>query len=261
MPDYVDLQDYFETGRGKAAEIFGVPADVYRLGNTAGGNYLDDANKIDTATNLFFKGATAKELRADLETDPRLGTSWFVMIADFSLYQVGDIFVVQDPFFGAGHTAVSWATTEYRGFALAQHGEAKKSFAARLNTTIQISRLECDSVDGTYFASGTDQGQPLILADGAFMLGGIGDAPTAIPVGLISTGRTYGDKTLSDIPGDQHNSAWYCYVPPLNGFSFREGDQITAADGAIYRVLIPYHQDVGAVGSQLFLERQSAGGG
>lgn len=258
MPDYVDLQGYFETGRGKAAEIFGVPADIYRLNDSSSGSYLDIENKIATATDLYFKGATAKELKSDLETDVRLGSSWYVLIADLSLYQVGDIFLIQDPVFGAGHTAVPWQTSQYRGFALAQHGETKKSFAARLNTTVKISRPECDPDTGNYFPSGTG-GDQVLLSNGQFTFGSTTDEGTAIPVGLYASGRTYGSKTFSDVPSDQPKSSWFCYVPPLQGFSFREGDQLTAADGAIYRVLIPYSQDVGACGSQLFLERESAG--
>jgi hypothetical protein len=258
MANYIDIQRAIDRGRGAAAQVLGEPSNVFRLVAGANGNYLDSTNKI-ASPNIFFRGCSAKDIRAGLESDSRLGTFWFEMIGDMSSFQLGDIFLINDPVYGSGSTLVPWTTTEFRAICFAQHAPVKKSFGARLNTTIQVRRLTNAAAQngGKYWQAGQNDGSPVCLVNGQFVL--VAGTPSNIPCGLIATGRTYGEKSFNDDPTNLHKSAWYCYVPPLQGFNFREDDRVIAADGAIYRVLIPYQQQAGAVGSQLYLERLSAG--
>jgi len=260
MADFLDIMDKIEDGRGKAADVLGQPFAAYRLVPEANGDLIQDTNLLTAEIEIFLQGAVAKDTKTGLETDARLGTFWYRVVTDLSDYKEGDIFIQTDT--SNYKMAVSFETDEFRGFCLAEHGALRASFGARLNTLARIYRAACDvQTDTKFFASAKEASRPLRISSGQAALAEAVDEPSLIPIGLMSTGRTYGEKTIDGVPGAGRKSAWYCYVPPLPGFNFKESDLIVTPDGAQYRVLIAYKQDVGAVGSQLYLERESAGVG
>lgn len=267
MTDYVDIQDVRDYGNGRAAEVLGPPYSVYRIGEESNGDFIAEGNLIAEDIPVYKK--ISNEVRTFAETDVRLGTFWFDLTGDFSQFKTGDVFKLTDEVFAQGHASVPFDTHELTAFCLAAHGTYRKPVGARINTQIGILRQASSlDADGNYNPT-SENAQPVKLVDGQFILANIGEQPDLIPAGLMAAGRTYFDKTAENVPGMPRTSGWLCYVPPLNGFEFREGDRIFQFDGtpdaeqngARYVVLVAYGQNTGAVGWQLFLERVQDQGG
>lgn len=258
MPLYDVIQQNIDKGRGYAAKVLGPPHDVYRIGANSNGNFFDDDNKIATAVPVLTKVAYGGGLRQALETERQQGIIWYEVIGDMRPFLIGDVFLNTDPIYGAGHTGVTFETKEFKGFALADHSPIKKALAGRVNQLVKIYRLSKVTDSKQRWDRTRENDEPVILQNGQFCLGQNGQEATHIPVGLISTGKSYGDRVLDSMPAEQRKSGWELYMPALNGFRIREGDRIEANDGVRYVVIVPYTQYVGASGSQWFLERENA---
>lgn len=240
-----------------AANELGPLYDVYRPTNPDNqGKLLIASNKIATQ-NVFTRIAYGGQMRTSLEAEKQQGIMWYEIVADMSPYKVGDIFVLNDPVYGQGSTSVNFANTDFVGFALASHAPIKKVLGGRLNCEVTIFRPSTGPVDGQWDKTKTNA-LPVVLNNSVYGLEANGATATKIPAGLMSVGRSYGDRNFSQVPADQRKSGWELYLPALNGFSAREGDHVIGPDGARYIVIIPYTQKVGTTGSQWFLEREAS---
>jgi hypothetical protein len=260
--DYRTVMRHIDYGRGKAGTVLGPPCSVYRMvPGTSTGNYLDTANRI--ATNIrSYRKITTKT--SDLESPTRsMGTLFYEQYVDGEFYLTGDVFVENDPFYGSGATEVDYTTTQFEAYCLAFHGPQKKMIAARIDRVGLIYRPS-ETPDDTGFWSPTlpsGQMQPLVPAvAGAFSFGAVGATAAYIPMGLMSMARTF-REAFRDIPGDTRSTQWFCYLPPLDGYTPRAGDRIINnsndfTTASRYVVLHPYEQEAGIQGSQLVLERE-----
>lgn len=258
MPNYESIQGKIQKGRGKAAAKLGPPFDIYRVGASASGAWVSPSNKIRSGHPIIYQIGTGK-INRSLETDNRLGMIWFEMKADLSEFRLGDIFILNDPVFGLHKTHVQ-GTEEITGLCLVTHGAIKSNAGARINTFVKVYRLG-KTVDssGYYSPSLVGDSLPLRLVNGSYILGAAGETPDLIPAGIQAHHRTYGDRQVEDVPGMGRKSSWAIYLPPLpGGFKLQEGDRIVAADESSYQVLVPFYQETGAVGHQLFCEREVA---
>lgn len=254
---YDEIQDLIDEGRQLAAEELGPPHDVYRFLNPdINGNVLIAGNKIASLISIYTKIGYGGGIRTSFEAEKQQGIIWYEIIADMSPFRLGDVFILNDPVYGAGYSSVNFPTNEFKGFALADHSPIKKALGGRLNCTVTIFRPSVGPNSNMQWDKNKDWLDPLVLANGAWGLGVRGATPTKVPAGLTAMGRTYGDKMFSS-PAAKRGSGWELYVPALKGFDAQEGDKIVGPDGARYTLIIPYTQKVGATGSQWFLEREA----
>lgn len=260
---YDEIFPLIDMGKGFAAQELGVPHDVYRLTDPdSDGSVLTQTNLISAQVKVFTRIAYGASIRTSFEGEKQQGILWYEIVADMRPFLVGDIFVLNDPVYGQGYSSVNFATEDFKGFALADHSPIKKTLGGRLNTFVKIFRLSKTPDPNTKDWNNTRKNSlPVTLSSGTFSLGAASDTPTLIPAGLMSTGKSYGDRIFDQKPGDQRKSGWELYIPALNGFQIREGDRIEAMDGSRYVVIVPYTQYVGATGSQWFLEREVPGPG
>src|SRR5262249_47687291 len=101
---------------------------------------------------------------------------------------------------------------------------------------------------------------PMVLSNGQFSFGTVGQLASLVPVGFQSAGNMRG-KLLHDLPSDTGTQQWSCYLPPLpdgpsHSLVLREGDRLVDQDGARYVVKHPYRQEAGFVGAQMLIERE-----
>jgi hypothetical protein len=253
---YIDVQNQIQAGLRLAANEIGVPHSIYRVGSQSNGDVLNAENLI--AQNVLVRTTVAYggQMRLALETEKQMGMLWYNLVFDCRPFQVGDIFVNTDPVYNAGATGVSYPTLEFKGFALADRSPEKKNLGGRLNLQAYINRMSAGPDSSDRYDRTNLNAQPLILTNGQFALGTPGETGSLIPMGLLTSGRSYGDRAFDQIPGEERKSGWVCYVPPLPGFHFKAGDRIITELGARYTVIVPFGQEIGASGFQLFLERE-----
>src|SRR5579883_1954312 len=259
MPDRTTIHPKVSKGRGKVGSILGQPYDVYRLNTSGSGDWIQNAFKLPGTLNVFVKAT--KELQGALEIDIRRGYIFYDAKADFlSLpYQVGDVFLLDDPVYGAGYTQVTYSTTDINGFVIAAKSPKKKNIGVRINKLVQGFRLNTQPDSSGYWAPTTlENALPIQIQNGLVALGAKGQAASWLPAGLIPL-SSYGDKALDNEPSVSRKSSWACYLPPLPGFRFKEGDSLIGKDGSVYKVIVEFHQDTGVAGSFLTLEKEAAG--
>lgn len=252
---YEGIAGDLDLGRGYAAQELGQPFDVYRITGASTGQVIHDANKIATKVPVYYK--VSKNTDPAIESERRQGIVFYKLIADLSPFRLGDIFVLNDPAYGAGHTIVE-GSADFLGFSVASHQPVKHNFGGRLTRTINVYRQTEDVSNSGYHQNHAEpgvQGKPVILSGGVFSLGNESDTPCNIPAGIQGL-RPYGDRAMHDIGSMQRKSLWSIFLPPIKNFRFKEGDRIIDSTGARYAVYIPYEEDVGAVGNQLTVERE-----
>ncbi len=261
--DYISIQQKMDYGRGKEGSVLGPPHDVYRItSQDSQGNTLIAANKIASGVKVRTKIAYGALVRSSFEGDRQQGILWYDVKGDMSVYKVGDIFQLNDPVYGLGSAMVDYESDQYKGFSLADHSPMKSTIGGRLTTTARFYRMNNQGVDAKKRFGSTEQtGLPQRISSGLVSLGAVDEVPGLFPIGLSATGRPYGEKEFSTLPGDLKRSGWVAYVPAFKGLKFREGDRLIAADGSSYSVIVPFLQEVGATGWQLFLEREASGPG
>ncbi len=238
-------------GIGQAGRAIGPPCSVYRA--TGSGDFIQSGNLLQAGLNIFRRISTSK---ADQESPTHsFGTMFYELLFDATFFQVGDVVVENDPFYGAGGTEVDYATVQFEAYCLAYHGPIKTVMGARIDRTAQIFR-PIEAPDSTNYFSPTigENVAPLVCTSGVWGLGSKGDTPSRVPVGMMAMPRDR-DTVFRGAPGDTGLTIWFCYVPPLNGFNPREGDRILIDSGR-YVVKHPYQQQAGLVGSQLMVSRE-----
>jgi hypothetical protein len=257
---YSEIQKYIDKGLGFASKVLGPPHNVYRpTSQDDEGNLLIESNLISSNYPVFSKIAYGGGVRESFESEKNQGIMFYRIIADMSPFLVGDIFINADPVYGEGSSGANFANDQFKGFALADHSPIKKALGGRLNCCVNILRPAATTNQKSQYDRTKQNMVPVVLADGVFSLGTVGQTPANIPAGLIAQGRSYGDKAFSAVPAEQRKSGWEVYVPALNGFDIREGDKIIGPDGSRYVVIIPFTQFVGATGGQWFCEREASG--
>ena len=265
-----NVQRHIDVGRGKAGQALGPPCNVFRVGNTASGNYLDVAQQVGTGVRVQRK---ITHNAPDLETATRMETLFYKLYVDATFWQVGDVFVENDPFYGAGSTSVAFSPQgpQFEAYCLAFHGPTKATIAARVDRVANIYRPAVgptsDSI-GPYFNQTVGAGAelPLVLSGGVFSFAANGTTPTNVPVGVLSTSRTFRPE-FKDVPGSTDAMHYFFYVPPLNGVDLREGDRIlidgsgvSQATAGRYIVHGPWVQYAGVAGYQIVAQRMAKNG-
>lgn len=256
---YDQIQNFIDMGNGFEAQQLGPPYDVYRVTGSSSGNVIQSGNKIASAVPVVTSVGYGTKVRQSLDTEHNQGIIWYEIVTDLRNFLVGDIFVLNDPKYGQGSSSVNFSTNQFKGFALSDHEPMKQALGGRLNCNVTIFRPSAAPNSSGQWDKTKLNAQPVILNSGTFSLGSVGNTPAQIPAGLIALGRSYGDRSFLEVPGEQRKSGWELYVPPLNGFNVKDGDRIVGPDGARYIVVIPYTQVVGTTGGQWFLEREASG--
>lgn len=249
---YAFVQRQIDFGRGEAANKLGQPGSIYRLNGSSSGDLIAVENQIYQNFPIF-----RKVLHSDpgLETTTMMEAMFYNLIADLTTLIVGDIWIQTDPFYGKGATLADFYTSQFDGICIGSHGPAKKAFGARLDRFVTAYRPTGEPDSNGYYNTTLPAAQPVILVNGQYSLGQVGDVPTRIPVGFMVRSRMFGKPQFSPgIPGITRFNEWYVYVPPLPGFIFRQGDRIMSYEGTRFTVINPWHQEAGFVGSMFSLE-------
>lgn len=193
-------------------------------------------------------------------------TVWYEIAGDVSAFWLGDVFLQTDtsyfPGIAYGARATSLPNTiELNGHALAWHAPLRPPLAARIDRRVRIYRPDLMPVvfpdNSSQWRSTRELDTPLVLTAGVYDWGAPGAATASlIPAGFGTSDRqTRGEDMPPDPPGMLPVPRYYCYLPPLPGYTAAEGDAIITEDDARYLVIAPYHQDTGVVGSQLMVQR------
>ena len=284
MPNPIHIQRQIDRGRGKAARALGGPFNVYRVSGTAATNFIDSLNLVSSNYLVYHVQRSSSGFRGSYE-GINVGAPLFDIIGDMGPFMVGDVFVDSDspyvPFngavtsdnsagtadsgiitsdtsasgYGAGATSVNFPTLEVYGFCLGFHGPIKKSIGARLDRLAQIYRMPTGADPNGYWSASKNASLPVVLSSGQFSVGTVSQTAALIPVGLAARPRWKSDL-IKSIPTSTGELEYYCYVPPLQGFAFKEGDRIALQDGSRYVVQLPWEQQVGFAGSQLAVQRE-----
>lgn len=193
---------------------------------------------------------------------------WYEIVGDVSPFWLGDVFVQTDtPYFpgiayGARATSIQ-TTIELNAFALAWHPPMRAPLGARIDRRAQVFRpneLPQLEADGSYaWRTTRELHTPLVLTNGTYSWGQGGSTASWVPAGFGTSDRqSRGDDMPPDPPGMIPVPRYYCYLPPMPGYTPAEGDAIITEDDARYRVISPYRQETGVVGSQLMMQRYIA---
>jgi hypothetical protein len=259
MANYVGLTRHVWAGRGHAARAVGVPYNVYRITSASNGNYIDTSNKI--STDFYVLAKVHKD--GTYETPLDMKTMFFNFVGDTTTFDIGDVFILNDPVYGTGDQVVDFPTQQFRGMCLAYNPPISKlAVAARVDRLAQIYR-PAPGIDSTgYWSQATDNALPLIMNAGQFDFSAApGAVATMIPVGLVPFPRPSGGAQFKpDLPGTLEFPSFFIYTPPLEGVHLREGDRIVDQSGARYVVMVPWIQEAAISGNQLGCRRVNAGG-
>ena len=284
MPNANHIQRLIDRGRGVAARKLGGPFNVYRLLGSTATDFIDPANLLIANYPVYHTQKGPGSFRGSYE-GINVGEPLFDIIGDMGPFLVGDVFVDSDapyqPYgnailadnpgwtadnpgttadnaqsgYGAGATSVAFPTLEIYAFCLGFHGPIKKSIGARLDRLAQIYRLATGTDTNGYWSGSKNASLPLMLSQGQFSLGTPGQTAAFIPIGLAARPR-WKSELIKSIPTSTGELEYYAYVPPLPGFSFKEGDRIVLQDNSRYVVQLPWEQQVGFVCSQLAVQRE-----
>lgn len=273
--DYVTVQLKIDRGRGRAGWVLGVPINPYRVQDNAATNYLDSANLLTQPIRIGKRSISSHEL----ETPDQMHTLFYELLLDAGIpsmgayhYEVGDVFVENDPYYGMGATETEFVEDQFEATCLAYHGPpGHPCVGARLDRLANIYRPAAnpttDSI-GPYLNETVGAGAelPLVLSGGEFSFGVNGATPAAIPVGVTTYTRAFGD-IFRGVPSTTRTIHYFFYVPPLPGVELREGDRILIDGSSIaqssagrYVIQGPWVQYAGISGYQLICERMIANG-
>jgi hypothetical protein len=254
--NYVGIQRKIDRGRGKAAVRLGQPYAVYRVQANAAANYLDASNLIAQRVPALRRIGKGPAVSRALETVP-LHALFYEVVADLTTYLVGDVFVQQDPVYGAGATLVSYPTLQMDAMTLVSHAPVKPSLAARIDRLCQIYRIATAPDTTGFFESTVDAALPVVLTSGMWGLGSATQTAAMVPVGLMPVSRM-GGTLIPAIPESTARIRYGAVLPPLFGFTLREGDRIVTQDGARYVVMDLFDQEAGVACTAALVEREVA---
>ncbi len=268
--DYVTAQLHIDYGRGMAGQKIGVPENVYRLQANAAVNYLDAANLVARDLRVGRRMLSTKGIPGP----DQMHSIFYELLFDAGIpsmgayhFEVGDVFVDDDPYYGVGATETEFSTDQFEAFCLAYHGPPmRKAIGVRIDRVAKIYRPATASTSdatGPYFNE-TVSGEaelPLVLASGGFSFGSAGATAAGVPVGVSTFSRTFREE-FRGIPNSTDINHFFFYVPPLPGVNLREGDRIlidgvstSLATAGRYVVHGPWAQYAGLSGYQLVCKR------
>ena len=264
MVNYASIARHIDKGLGKAANKLGQPFNGYRIESGNSGDFPSGWTQISGDFSLFRRRITD----AKLEMGMQKATLWFNIIGNMSPYLLGDVFVQNDPpyvpgvSYGAGATSIP-GTAELNAMCLAWHAPVDKRIGARIDRRVQIYRPSSapgTTTDGgqsiSYWKQTHDNDLPLILTSGTYAFGSNGATASWVPAGISSQHRQSEVLFQPGVPGMIKPAKWFFYVPPLPGYTAREGDALIDENGARYVVLSPYEQQTGVVGNQFICDRK-----
>lgn len=243
--------------KGFEAQISGVPFDVYRLKSTVSGDFIQDDTRIAQNFLCSFKVTASKGAGGSMEVPKWQELVVYELTGNFTQFHVGDVFVCRDTANGDNKIRIP-GTAELNAFTLTCAATGKLILGARINTQIRLRRQSKDTDSDGFFSATSSNSQALKIMGGRCKLQPAEARGHLIPAGLVAARGTYGERVFDDVPSMERKSSWICFVPPLPDFKFREGDRVEGQDGARYKVVVAYGEEVGFVGSQLFLERENA---
>jgi hypothetical protein len=236
--------------------VVGVPMDLYRLNDSSVGNVIQDSNYL---LSLPVDREPMKRGDPAYESSSRTDVFWFDVMLNGNVTQLGDILVLNDPYYGTNYVATP-GTDEFVGFCMAAESPIKNYLAARLNFYGQIFRPQVVPNASGYWDQTVTQELPLLLVDGNFVLGQLGQTASLVPMGSMpfrNRGEIYSAETANMPQKEQR----FLYVPPLPGFELLAGDRILTESGSHYVLQSNYHQGVGTVGYQFLIEKLVSGSG
>ncbi len=254
ISQYAGIQQLIDFGRGLAANVVGQPGNVYRLSADVNGDFIQASSEIFTNFTLLRKITHGGK---SMETHEGLGTLYFNLVCDLNYLKTGDVWVQNDPNYGTGATIVDYSTDEYLGICVAHHAVMKPSIGMALNRYATLYRPQPGADAGGYAQAGQQNMLGLTISGGQATFVAQANA-TRIPIGLMPVSWTYGAQFAPTIPGTMPLTKYFCYIPPMQGYLPLEGDILETANGARYGVVIPWHLDVGVVGSSVLVERYNA---
>lgn len=259
---FATFQRLVDKQLGAFGDRIGQPFSVYRIVPTSSGDFPSGWFLVSTQAHAHRNRVRSQDAEVSMTSER---TVWYEVIADMSPFWLGDVFVQTDtPFFpgmayGVRATSVP-GTIEINAFALAWHAPIRPPLAARIDRRVQIYRSDekpLTMADGSLqWRSTREEDTGLILTNGVYAWGAPGSTASWVPAGFGTSDRqTRGEDMPPDPPGMLPTPRYYCYLPPLPGYTAAEGDAIISEDDARYKVIAPYRQEVGIVGSQLMIQR------
>jgi hypothetical protein len=247
---------------GAVGRALGQPFNVYRATPASNGDFPVGWFKITSQFRAHRNRVRSQDAEVSMTSERVV---WYELVGDVSPFWLGDVFLQSDPpyfpgiAYGDRATSVP-GTIELNGFSLAWHAPIRPPLCARIDRRVQIYRpneLPVSTNGGPLLWRPTRESHvPLILTGGTFTWGVAGGVASWVPCGFGTSDRqSRGDDMPPDPPGMIPVPRYYAYLPPMSGYTASEGDAIITEDDARYRVISPYRQDVGVVGSQLMMQR------
>lgn len=250
---YATLQKTVDLGRGVAASIVGQPGNVYRLLPGVSGAFIQSATEVLVNFPLMrkvIKGGAA------MEAHEGISTVYFNLICDLRQLETGDVYILNDPYYGTGANLVDYPTQEFVGVCVVHHSVMKPSYGMQLNRLATIWRPETQP-DGTgYFQSAALAGQPMNIVNGQAVWGPVGGTPDYLPIGLAPVTRPIKPEQFRPgLAGMTEHVDYFCFVPPIEGYHPKEGDYIMTLDDSRYIVQTPWFLEAGIVGNSMIIRR------
>jgi hypothetical protein len=271
MVNYARVQHHIDRGKGIAARKLGPPFLAYRCGAMASGDFPDGwVATPGPQGGLSFSLFRRRMPDTKLELGLSRAAIFFDIIANMEPFLVGDVFVQNDPpyvpgvSYGAGATSLAQGTMQLNAMCFAWHPPVGKAVGVRLDRCGGIYRPATAPLTFTdasnYWASTHDNDQPLVLAGGnySFPTGHAGEPASLVPVGFTADHRNSDRIFGPSVPGMVTPLRWLIYIPPLPGYSPREGDAVITEDGARFVMRSPFTQETGVVGTMTLCERKIA---
>jgi hypothetical protein len=255
------FQQKLDQTLGAVGQRLGQPFSVYRITPGSSGDFPGGWYLVSTQAHAHRNRVRSQDAEVSMTSER---TVWYEVIGDMSPFYLGDVFVQTDgnffPGVAYGPNATSLQNTlELNGFALAHHAPIRPPMAARIDHRCGIYRP--DNVPLAWMGSlqwrpTREEHRPLVLTNGVYVWGAAGGVASLVPGGFGTSDRqTRGEDMNPDPPGMMPVPRYYCYLPPLPGYTAAEGDAIITEDDARYRVIAPYRQETGIVGHQLMVQR------
>lgn len=259
---FATFQRLIDKQLGAVGNRLGQPFTAYRVTPSSSGDFPNNWYQITTQFHAHRNRVRSQDTEVSMTSER---TVWYELIADVSAFWLGDVFLQTDaPYFpgiayGDRATGLS-GTIELNGFSLAWHAPIRPPLAARIDRRVQIFRPDLVPVvlpdNSSQWRSTRELDTPLVLTNGVFAFGAPGGTASWVPAGFGTSDRqTRGEDMPPDPVGMVPVPRYYCYLPPLPGYTCAEGDAIITEDDARYVVIAPYRQDTGVVGSQLMTQR------
>ena len=251
---YASIQQIIDTGRGYAANVLGQPGSVYRLNPEVSGDFLQPGTAILTNFPVIRKvvpGGLA------METHEGMGLVYYNLVCDLNYLEVGDVWYQTDPYYGEGGTEVDYATDEFVGVCLVNHGVAKPAIGMQVHRFVHIFRGQTGVSSDGYAQTFQQDALALTISGGTAVFSN-SQPPDWVPAGFQPVSRPKGPQLRPYVPGATEVTEYFIYVPPMQGYEPLEGDIIQTLNGSRYIVTIPWHLETGISGNSMLARRANA---